>query len=201
MLTRTKNWYYTENRFLSGAFWKDVNAGWLLWPAVWVEPGREPSLDVSLTRVSIGWLQWRAQCDLGHWHPINTQGPLDWERMGVNDYLAWSRKTFGKNWGRADVERMFRADPSLRRLCMMGTLNNHYIRVTLARAMLQAQEAQVSSSRPLDEVLGNEPRSASTSQRPWTEGEVTETHTPESLMEGLEDLGRNLKRRSVDLED
>lgn len=201
MITRTKNWFYTSSRFLSGAFWKDVNAGWLVWPAIWVEPHREPSLDVSLTRVSIGWLQWRAQCDLGCWRPLNPQGPLDWEALGVNDYLVWARRTFSKNWGRADVERLFRNEPAWRRLCMMGTFHNHYIRVAVARAMLVAPEAPVSSGKPLGEVLGGEPRPATTSQRPWTEGVVTETQTPESLMDGLDDLGRTLQRRNVDREE
>ncbi len=201
MITRTKNWFYSSNRFLSGAFWSDMNAGWLLWPAVWVEPKREPSLDVTVTRLSVGWLRWRAQCDFGRWHPIDVFGALDWEHLGVDAYLQWTKRTFGRNWGRADVERLFRQEPAWRRLCMMGTLNNHYIRVAVARAMLLAPAAPISTPRQLSEVLGGDPKSASTSQRPWTDAVVTETNTPESLVDELEHLGRNLKRRATDSEE
>ena len=198
MISRTKNWFYTSSRFLSGAFWRDVNAGWLAWPSLWVEPNRQPSFDVTLTRVSFGWLQWRAQCDIGHWHPIDTHGPLDWEALGTSEYLAWSRRTFGKSWGRADIEKVFRAEPALRRLCMMGTFRNHYIRVAVARTMLLAQEAPVSAQEPLGEAFrGGE---GSTSQRAWTDIEETQTQTPESLLEDLEGLDRTLQRRDEDIE-
>jgi len=181
MATRTKNWFYTSSRFLSGAFWKDVGAGFLLWPAVWIEPTKEPALDVTITRLSVGWLQWRAQCDFGQWSPVSLRGPLDWERLGVDSYLAWAKKTFGRSWNRSDVERLFKQDPAWRRLCLLGTLNNHYIRVAVARSMLVAQDT------PLKAVGDGSAEPVVSS--------------PDSMMEGLEDLGRNLKRKEVVTED
>ena len=193
MNIRSPNWFYTSSRFLSFAFWKDLGAGVLIWPAVWVQPLLEPSLDVRLHRWTVGWWRWRFQCDFGTWLPLAVDGPIDWERLGVDSYLAWTKKTFGRNWGRADVERLFRRDPAWRRLAVLGTAQNHYVKVTLARAMMSAVDAPLTPglAGPGGSVEGD--RTTTPSQKAWTEGTVSATST-QSLMQDLEQLGANLRR-------
>lgn len=200
MDVRTPNWFFTSTRFLSGAVWKERGAGFVVWPSLWVEPGLEPSLDVRVTRWTLGWARWRAQCDVGVWCPLQVDGPIDWERLGVDDFLTWARRTFTRRWGRADVDRLFRQEPSWRRLAVLGTTRNHYVRVLLARAMLAAPDA------PLVATLGSpgglaehDGRSTSTSQKAWTEATVSET-AAQSLMHDLEKLGANLRRGDDDTE-
>lgn len=193
MNIRSPNWFYTATRFLSVATWKDWGAGVLIWPAAWVEPSLKPSVDVSVVRVTAGWLRWRFQCDFGTWTPVDVDGPIDWERLGIDSYLAWTKKTFGRNWGRADVERLFRREPAWRRLAVLGTAHNHYVKVTLARAMMSAVDAPVASGLVGATGGVDADKSTSTSQRAWTEGTVSETAS-QSLMEDLEQLGANLRR-------
>ena len=198
MKTRTPNWFYTANRFVSGDAWRDRGAGFLVWPALWVQGGLEPALGVRVTRFTLGWGQWRAQCDFGLWTPVDTSGPIDWEAMGIDDYLAWTKKTFGKSWGRVDVERLFRKEPTWRALAQMGSARNHYVRVLMARVMLAAQDATVGPALGgPDSVL--EAEGASTSQRAWTRGQET-AEVSQSMMEDLEKLGENIRRKDTDTE-
>ena len=194
MTMRSPNWFYTSTRFLAGAAWKDRGAGLLLWPAAWIEPNMEPSLGVRVHRITLGWLQWRCQCDLGNWQPIEMEGPIDWKGLGIDDYLAWSKKTFQRNWSRADVERLFRKEPAWRRLALLGSARNHYVRVVLARAMLSAQETTVSPAGVSEAVPVVDGKPTSTSQKAWTGSTASEAS--QSLMEGLEQLGANLRRNN-----
>ena len=198
MKTRTPNWFYTQNRFLSGDAWRDRGAGFLVWPALWVQGGLEPALGVRLTRWTVGWGQWRAQCDFGRWEPKDTSGPIDWEAMGIDDYLAWTKKTFGKAWGRVDVERLFRREPAWRDLAQLGTTQNHYVRVLMARVMLAAQDAAVGTALGGPEG-GLDTDTASTSQRAWTRGAET-AEASQSMMEDLDRLGENIRRGETDSE-
>ncbi len=192
---RTKNYFLTSRRFMAAAAWRAPRSGFLLWPAAWIEVGLEPSLEVRLTRVSVGWGPWRAQLDLGVWTPLSVAGPIDWERLGVDSYLAWAKKAFGRKWGRIDVERLFRTDPSWRRLVMMGTAENHYIRVLIARAMLSAKDIpDLGSNEELGMVVNGV--GGGTSQQTWVPSSPDKDEG--SMMEGLEKLGENLRRRSDD---
>lgn len=192
---RTKNRFISSRHFLSAACWRAPRAGFLIWPAAWVEVGLEPSLEVRINRLSMGWGPWRAQVDLGTWTKLLVSGPVDWDRLGVDGYLAWSKRAFGRTWGRIDVERLFRSDPSWRQLVMMGTAHNHYIRVLLARAMISATDA---SALGVNESLGAVVAGpgGNTSQQSWV-ASSPEEHAG-SMMEGLERLGENLRRRSDD---
>lgn len=193
---RTKNRFLSDRHFVAGAVWRARRGGFLILPAAWLEWGKEPSLEVRLHRFSMGWGFWRAQVDFGVWNKIVLNGPIDWGRLGIDEYLAWSRKTFKRQWQRIDVEKLFRADPTWRHLVMAGTAHNHYVRVIMARAMLKAGEEAVASLGANDS-LGSALADAGvgTSQGPsWVGGpSEKESH---SLMEGLDRLGKNLRKQT-----
>lgn len=204
MNKRTPNWFFTADRFASGAAWTDRGAGVLVWPACWIEWNVEPALGVRLHRATVGWGRWRVQLDVGRWRPVLLEGPIDWDAMGVDGYLAWARKMFSKPWGRADVERLFNRDPSWKRLTLMGTAHAHYIRVLLARAMLSTQGAPpsvaaVSGAGP-DDLL-DRPTSLSPSTAAWaqTTSPASGSAPPSSqaLLDGLDDLDKNLRRNQA----
>lgn len=162
-------------------------------------------MGVCLIRLTLGWLRWRFQCDMGKWTPVNRDGPVDWDALGADDYLAWSKKTFGRSWNRMDIDRIFRQDPAWKELVMLGSMNNHYIRVILARAMLSTQDAPVASTgTELSDILDSDGKPTATSEKPWLPESKHYSHSEagtESLMEGLDRLGENLKRRDASSEN
>lgn len=203
MSLRTPNWFYTASRFVSVAAWRSALSGRLIWPALWVEPTRNPSLEVAISRWTLAWWDWRLQFDWGTWHPLDFQGPVDWERMGIDGYLAWAKKTFGRSWGRMEVDRLFRSDPAWKRLAIMGTAHNHYVRVALARAMLSAQDAVVGANAQVSAILEEENKSSDVQMEHWHKpgpGHSSQNEDP-SLMAGLDKLGERLKRRTEESDD
>lgn len=192
---RTKNRFISSRHYLSAAAWRAPRSGFLIWPATWLQLGLEPSLEVRVSRLSLGWGSWRAQIDLGVWTPLVLSGPIEWERLGVDSYLSWAKQAFGRSWGRIDVERLFRADPSWRRLVMMGTAHNHYVRVLLARAMLSAADApELGANDSLGTVVAG--LESASSLQSWSASSPEEEDG--SIMEGLDKLGKNLRRRTLD---
>lgn len=198
---RTRNFFLNDRHFVAGAFWRARRGGFLILPAFWFEWGKEPSLEVRLHRFSAGWGFWRAQFDLGIWNKIPLAGPVDWGRLGIDEYLKWSRKTFKQQWQRIDVERLFRTDPAWRHLVMAGTAHNHYVRVIMARAMLKAGEGATASLGANDSLASalTEP-GAATSQGPSWAGKPSEKES-RSLMEELDQLGEKLRKRTDEKDD
>lgn len=184
--SRTRNLFLSRRRFVSGALRRSRRLGFLILPAAWIEPGREVSLEVKVLRLTVGWGFWRAQLDLGTFDPIDLDGPVDWERLGVDGYLAWSRRIFGRKWSRMDVERLFRQDPAWRHLAVLGTAHNHYVRVVLARAMMATPDL---ASLGRNDMLAAATSGDSPESR---EGSRSSSDGRESFMEGLDQLDRSL---------
>lgn len=146
---RTPNWFFTENRFISVAAWRDRAGIILLWPSIWLEPGVEVGLEVVLHRVSCGWLRWRFQFDMGSYRPRSPRRSIDWGADGLDDFLVWAGKVFGGEWSRTQLETVLQEDPSWYRLIALGGPPSHYTRVLLAREILQRRQRLV-SDEPLE---------------------------------------------------
>lgn len=196
---RSPNWFLSHNLFVSAAAWKDRGGAWMILPAIWGEFGLESGLDVRLSRWTVGWCQWRAQLDVGRWRRLDPSAPLDWEKQGLDDFLAWSRRIFGKAWGRPELEKLFMRAPEWRKVVVYGDAHAHYIRVLLAREMMAAHEAPIVANSPeighweedgegADEEGGRANGSLSSSE---IQGSMTATDS-KSMLDGLSDLGNRI---------
>lgn len=139
---RTFNRFLTSRRFLATARWVDRRSPWMLWPSVWVLPDLEPTLGVRLTRWTLGWGQARFQLDWGVSDRRDPALGVDWSTSGLDGFLVWGRRVFGKQWGRADLERLFQAHPPWRTVVALGGGRAHYVRLLLARELMASPSAK-----------------------------------------------------------
>lgn len=137
---RTQNRFFTEDRFIALAAWRDRAGVLLLWPAFWVEPGVEVGLEVRLHRLTLGWWCWRVQLDVGRYRPRSPRRSIDWGPDGLDAFLWWAGKVFGGEWTRPQLEALLQEDPAWYRLIALGGPPSHYTRVLLAREILQRRQ-------------------------------------------------------------
>jgi hypothetical protein len=140
---RSPNTFLFSNRFFATARWVDQDGPFVLWPTIWVEWNIEPVLGVWVKRWTIGVGQARFQLDWGRWERPDPKAPLDWKLSGLDGFLGWSRKLFGRNWGRTDIERLFKDRPEWRHLVGMGGARAHYVRLLLARELFETPEQRL----------------------------------------------------------
>ena len=145
-------------------------------------------MDVRVHRVIGGFGSWRVQLNLGRWNPVDPDGPLDWSRLAIDGYLKWAQQMFSRKWVRLDVERLFQREPAWRRLAILGTTRNHYVRVVLARAMLETNGTGLGGNAELAEALGG--------QEAFVHAGPADSKTAveSSFLDGLDQLGERLRR-------
>lgn len=140
MKTKSPNKFYTKDKFISYSSWKALDGGFVIFPTVWFRLNCKPSLEITVNKFTFAFALYRLQLNFGKYKKISFEGPIEWEELGFNEFFQWSKRKFNRDWNRIDVEKLFTLEPKLKKVIIMGTAHNHYVRVLLARAMLSAQE-------------------------------------------------------------
>lgn len=147
---RSPNWFWTSDRFITFASWKDRAGPFALWPSLMVETQVDLGADVQSARWTLVLGRRRWQMDFARYTPRATAGKIDWSTGpgGAEEMLRWAKKVFRRNWTKADLEKLFAKKPEWRRLVIQSGARHHYVRVLLARELMD-QESGLNQVEPL----------------------------------------------------
>lgn len=140
----TPNHVQAASRYRRQERWRDSQAGWLIWPALWCRRGIVRGLFIEETTWTVGWGYWRWQWTCGLDQTPDLSHPASWQQVEGPAFLEWAQKTFGGDWPRERAQEFFRIHGRWRDLVTQGHLDNHYLRILMAREMWAMDQ----SSRP-----------------------------------------------------
>ena len=159
MRKQSKNYYYTKEKFISYASWKDGSAGFLLFPAVWFKTDVKPSFEVSLTQVFLGWGHRRFSFNLGVFKEVNLSAPVDWTLIAYDDFSKWLKKIKSIPYNKKNIERLFELEPWTKKIVIIGSLKNHYVRELILKTLNSLYESGLLSEKAknsTDSLLSSE---------------------------------------------
>jgi len=123
-------------RFWRHEGWNDGQAGFLLWPALWLRRHVSRGLFLQEHTLTLGWGTWRWRLTRVDDTTPSLAVPTSWQAIAGPGFLTWAQATFGGSWPKERAQDFFRQQPKWRDLVTLGHLDNHYLRILIAREML-----------------------------------------------------------------
>lgn len=136
------NQFEKSSRYRRYEHWHDPANACLIWPALWTRRHVTKGLFVEETVWTLGWRHHRWQWVKGQDLTPNLNKPIGWQEIKGPEFLQWAAKTFEGNWAKEQAQSFFRRHTRWRDLVVQGHLDNHYVRILMAREMMAEQHAE-----------------------------------------------------------
>lgn len=130
---KRQNQHASVTGYLNADGWIAHNAPVLILPSAWISVGEEPSLSVTCSRITFGWLRFRFRIEWGSRRVYRTSGTVDWSGGEMEDFRRWINSRFASQWSRDDLNGFFNNHPRWRKLIGYSGTRAHYTRILLAR--------------------------------------------------------------------
>lgn len=184
---RSKNFFLSSNKFISFAWWKNREDLFSIFPALLIEKNIDKGLEIKLNRYIFCLGKRRFEINTGVYNPRNTV--LNWKDSALEDFILWMRKSGNENFGKNEVERFFAVNPEWKNLITITSCKNHYIRLLLAKALVDFNSASVVANKRKEKQQRSETLRVSPAESALLDS-LRDDHTEESIDVDLSPLDK-----------
>lgn len=130
-----KNFQYNKNKFISITRWKDTFGNFFILPSICFERNIDLSFYIKATTITLLLFKYRIRFSICS----NKNLPIDdvkWRFSHYEKFIKWMEKEYKKNITIKDLEKIIQEKPYLKGIINNNTLSNHYLKLFIAREIL-----------------------------------------------------------------